>query len=279
MVFDDKELNDNQSFDMPGNDMMGDLSNDSFSSEQQAAEDSSAIPEQHEENEMDMTYLSIMAVIIVVMVYILYSMYTALVPVEQQEIKPVAQTQVEQPQATSVQTPPAPQQEPVIAAQPEPQQTASENAQEVAQMVSSDVSSQLQKQQAAINEIVDDTTYLENGQKELSTKFDKLSTKLDALLDQVETMIEEQKDRELKAKRLAEQKREMAAKKLAPPLKYYIRAVVEGRAWLQTDEGSEATVSVGQALKDYGTILAIYVNEGLVTTSSGRVISFKDNEY
>ena len=45
------------------------------------------------------------------------------------------------------------------------------------------------------------------------------------------------------------------------------------------DDGGEATVSVGQSLKDYGTILAIYVNQGLVTTSSGRVISFKDNEY
>ncbi len=275
MVFDDKELNDNQSFDMPGNDMMGEVSNDNYSEEHPIDDDTSAPTQQPDENEMDMTYLSIMGVIIVVMVYILYSMYTALVPVEQQEIKPVEQP----PQVAVSQTPAPPRQEPVVVPQEDTQKTVAESNQQVEKIVSSDVTSQLQNQQAAINEIADDTTYLENGQKDLSAKFDKLSTKLDALLDQVESIIEEQKEKELKAKRLAEQRKEMAAKKLAPPMKYYIRALVEGRAWLQTDEGGEATVSVGQPLKDYGTILAIYVNQGLVTTSSGRVISFKDNEY
>ena len=279
MVFDDKELNDNQSFDMPGNDMMGDMSEDNYSEEQAVGDDTSAPTQQPNENEMDMTYLSIMSVIIVVMVYILYSMYTALVPVEQQEIKSVEPTKVEQAQVAEPQTVPSPQQGSAVVPQEEEQKTSAETNQRVEQMVSSDVASQLQSQQAAINEIADDTSYLESNQKDLSAKFDKLSVKLDALLDQVESMIEEQKEKELKAKRLAEQKREMAAKKLAPPTKFYIRALVEGRAWLQTDEGGEATVSVGQPLKDYGTILAIYVNQGLVTTSSGRVISFKDNEY
>lgn len=278
MVFDDKELNDNQSFDMPGNDMMGDVSNNTYSDEQPVESDAAPTVEQPDENEMDITYLAIMGVIIVVMVYILYSMYSALIPVEQKEIKPAEPAKVEQPQVAAPQIP-APQQEPVISPPQQVQQTSTETDQSISNIVSGDVKTQLEKQQAAIKEIFDDTSYLENGQKELSTKFDKLSTKLDALLDQVETMIEEQKEKELKAKRLAEQKREMAAKKLAPPMKYYIRALVEGRAWLQTDDGGEATVSVGQSLKDYGTILAIYVNQGLVTTSSGRVISFKDNEY
>jgi len=278
MVFDDKELNDNQSFDMPGNDMMGDVSNNTYSNEEPTDTDVTEPTGQVDENEMDVTYLSIMGVIIVVMVYILYSMYAALVPVEQKEIKPVDPAKVEQTQSQAPQAP-TPLQEPVATQPEQAQQTSAETDQPVEQIVSSDVTAQLQQQEAAIKEIADDTTYLENGQKDLSAKFDKLSTKLDALLDQVETMIEEQKDRELKAKRLAEQKREMAEKKLAPPMKYYIRALVEGRAWLQTDEGREATVSVGQPLKDYGTILAIYVNQGLVTTSSGRVISFKDNEY
>ena len=275
MVFDDKELNDNQSFDMPGNDMMGDVSNDTYANEQPTDTGVTEPTTQVDENEMDVTYLSIMGVIIVVMVYILYSMYAALVPVEQKEIKPVEPAKVEQPQVQA----PVPQQEPIVTATQQVQETSNESNQQQAPIVSSDVSSQLQQQEAAIKEIADDTTYLENGQKDLSAKFDKLSTKLDALLDQVETMIEEQKERELKAKRLAEQKREMAERKLAPPMKYYIRALVEGRAWLQTDDGKEATVSVGQPLKDYGTIMAIYVNQGLVTTSSGRVISFKDNEY
>ena len=272
MVFDDKELNDSQSFDMPNNDMMGDMSADSPHEGEAPIDEPPMGDQAADNNEMDTTYMAIMSVIIIVMIYILYSMYSALVPVEQKEIKAVepAPAQVEQP----VQQPP--QQQAKVAAPPV-EETSQEEASS-AQGISSDISARLQKQDDAIASITDDTSYLENGQKDLSTKIDKLSSKLDALLDQVEDMIEEQKDRELKAKRRAEQAKLLAEKKLAPPMKYYIRAVVEGRAWLQTDDGGEATVSVGQTLKDYGTVLAIYVNQGMVTTSSGRVISFKENE-
>ena len=50
---------------------------------------------------------------------------------------------------------------------------------------------------------------------------------------------------------------------------------MDGRAWLVDDKGATATVVVGHKLKDYGTVEKILVNQGVVTTSSGRTINFK----
>ena len=84
-------------------------------------------------------------------------------------------------------------------------------------------------------------------------------------------------DKMKKAEEAAIKKAE--AKKVTKPLQtYFIRAVVEGRAWLVDKSGKSITVSVGDSLKDYGRINKIYSAQGFVVTSSGRVIEFPHDD-
>jgi hypothetical protein len=56
---------------------------------------------------------------------------------------------------------------------------------------------------------------------------------------------------------------------------YRIKAVISGRAWLEDRNGQNITVKVGDKLPTYGRITEIKPIEGIVNTSSGRVISFE----
>ena len=271
MYDDDKDLKDDQEFQMPHDNLSDGDADQTFDVPEEEQIPPGQEPGVDPEN-MDTTYYAIMGLIGAVMLYILYSMYLALVPVEEKEIIPATTTQttpaVQQP-APVIRVPSQPTQEsPAVDQAPVRKQTKEPTA----------LAQQLKAHQSAIESITDDTEYLENAQKDLSDKMDGLSAKVDKLMNQIDDMIEAQKDRDLVKKRQQAQAAEQKELKANPPVQYYLRAVVEGRAWLQTDDGIEATVSVGQSLKDYGTVVAIYVNQGVVTTTSGRVIAFRANE-
>ena len=73
----------------------------------------------------------------------------------------------------------------------------------------------------------------------------------------------------------AEEKKVVKQKVNTKPLyQLYIRAIVDGRAWLVDTKGKALTVSVGEKLTDYGSIDKIFPQQGFITTSSGRVIEF-----
>jgi intracellular multiplication protein IcmG len=55
---------------------------------------------------------------------------------------------------------------------------------------------------------------------------------------------------------------------------YHLKALVPGRAWLQSPDGATTTVSIGDRLPGYGIIQMINTEQGIVTTSSGGVIQF-----
>lgn len=55
---------------------------------------------------------------------------------------------------------------------------------------------------------------------------------------------------------------------------YYIQAIIPGRAWLISTQGSTLTVSQGSMIPGYGTVRLINAKIGRVFTSSGRVIRF-----
>ncbi len=60
----------------------------------------------------------------------------------------------------------------------------------------------------------------------------------------------------------------------APMMVYYLQALIPGRAWLIADNGTTVTVRKGSRLQGYGVIKAIDPVEGLVRTSSGKIIRF-----
>tara|TARA_E500000178_G_C17030835_1_gene760456 strand:- start:2360 stop:3109 length:750 start_codon:yes stop_codon:yes gene_type:complete len=59
---------------------------------------------------------------------------------------------------------------------------------------------------------------------------------------------------------------------------YYLRGIIEGRAWISTKKGNSLTVRVGDELPDYGKITGIYPNQGFIMTSSKRMIIFSQND-
>ncbi|MBA2654554.1 MAG: hypothetical protein H0U71_05760 [Gammaproteobacteria bacterium] len=60
----------------------------------------------------------------------------------------------------------------------------------------------------------------------------------------------------------------------SPGTIYQLKALVPGRAWLQSGDGSTTTVSIGDRLPGYGIIQMINVDQGIVTTSSGALIQY-----
>jgi|GEM_PF-3357264 len=59
-----------------------------------------------------------------------------------------------------------------------------------------------------------------------------------------------------------------------PPVHFYTRAVIHNRAWVVGTNGDNVSVTVGSHLQDYGKILSINVNTGVIKTSSKRIITY-----
>jgi intracellular multiplication protein IcmG len=59
---------------------------------------------------------------------------------------------------------------------------------------------------------------------------------------------------------------------------YYVRAMIQGRAWLMTSDGTTFTVSDGDNLPGYGQVQTIDPAQGVVLTSSGRVINYRPQD-
>ena len=67
-------------------------------------------------------------------------------------------------------------------------------------------------------------------------------------------------------------------KKETPKAIYYVRAMIPGRVWLTTQEGSTLTLGIGDKLTGYGIIDAINPDQGIITLSSGAVIGYNPDD-
>lgn len=59
---------------------------------------------------------------------------------------------------------------------------------------------------------------------------------------------------------------------------YFVKSLIQGRAWLETGDGKLITVKVGDELTGYGKITEISVQDGLVKTSSKTDIKYGPND-
>lgn len=62
------------------------------------------------------------------------------------------------------------------------------------------------------------------------------------------------------------------------PIVYHIEAIEPGRAWLQDQHHHSQTVRVGNKLPQYGIVIGIDSDQGVVLTSSGKVIHYGAND-
>ncbi|HVV69312.1 MAG TPA: hypothetical protein VHE99_09840 [Gammaproteobacteria bacterium] len=95
-----------------------------------------------------------------------------------------------------------------------------------------------------------------------------LTNSVQALSNQVAQLSKEQK-----AKSVA-----MAQAKPEVKVQYYLKAIITGRAWIESETGDLTTVKVGDELPSYGTITAIDPENATVTTSAGGTIKHAPND-
>jgi intracellular multiplication protein IcmG len=63
-----------------------------------------------------------------------------------------------------------------------------------------------------------------------------------------------------------------------PAVRYFLKAVIPGRAWLIDSNGNTYTVREGSKLANYGTIRFIDARRSRVLTSSGKIIAFSQDD-
>lgn len=104
---------------------------------------------------------------------------------------------------------------------------------------------------------------------ELNGVITNLSAKVDAQSREIE---------ELTIRRQVVNKTYQRAHNAPHYTKYYLQAVIPGRAWLIATNGATLTVREGTVLAGYGMVRLIDPNQGRVTTSSGQVIRFSQED-
>jgi type IV secretory pathway VirB10-like protein len=171
---------------------------------------------------------------------------------QQQPIKPVAVKKPVEPVAEKPVEAPKPKPAPVEKKleeifKPEPVKEAP--------ATSAKYDSEINGLQSGLSEVNQSVSGL---QKTLTT----LAASVQTLSNQVEQLNKEQ------------EKQKAAAAKPEVKIDYYLKSIITGRAWVESEAGELTTVKVGDELPGYGKITAINPEDGLVDTSSGTAIKF-----
>ena len=66
--------------------------------------------------------------------------------------------------------------------------------------------------------------------------------------------------------------------KSSSKITYHLRAVIPDRAWITSSAGQTRSVTVGDEVRSYGKVTAIYQQQGIVDTSSGKKIEYGPND-
>lgn len=124
----------------------------------------------------------------------------------------------------------------------------------------------------------DDVTSVSNQMGTINNNFQEVMGKMAEISKAVTNLsaITEAQSREIE--RLVAQKAKKAkpivAQSTSAPIKYYLQAVIPGRAWLMSTSGNSVTVRVGTVVQGYGIVKLIDAIQGRVMTSSGQIIKF-----
>jgi intracellular multiplication protein IcmG len=156
----------------------------------------------------------------------------------------------------------------------------------VQQPVIQPVSAPVPQENARINNLVTDkysenlehlqekVTQLESNLVDANTQLAAMNQTVQALSQQLQQQQAQLAKPTKPAKPVSPEKKPEVA---AVPT-YYIQAMVPGRAWLVNQKGTVTTVSVGDDLSGYGIITTIDLNQGLVITAQGKLISYHQDD-
>lgn len=142
------------------------------------------------------------------------------------------------------------------------------------------LSADISDQELSLNRFNSKIRDIEKTQQELAYKLGKLEKSYKDSVQYIMEYINKQKEIEREKLKAAQIKAQAAKKTLKKLDTYFIRATIDGRAWL-VKKGTQhnITVKVGDSVPTYGVVLSIDQNNAVINTSSGRriILSDKDN--
>lgn len=113
---------------------------------------------------------------------------------------------------------------------------------------------------------------LSNNYQSLQQEFLTTQNKLNVTTQSLEELIASQKSKPV----LSRQRKSIGLNKQAPVSypKYFVQAIIPGRAWLINTNGTTLTVTPGSSIPGYGVVRNILAQDGRVITSSGKILKF-----
>lgn len=117
---------------------------------------------------------------------------------------------------------------------------------------------------------------IDSSVSDMATQIARLNQTLTSLSAAIEAQSREIEAIKVRAKPVV--KRKTVVHKPVAVKKYYIQAIIPGRAWLISSNGTTLTIREGSDVPGYGRVKLIDPNQGRVLTSSGQIIRFNQDD-
>lgn len=125
--------------------------------------------------------------------------------------------------------------------------------------------------QAAIDKLTTQVSDLQNALGNLTTQVTNIGDGVLAINSKLAAIEEAAAQKE-------ERRRLLVRRRARPVPVYFVKAMVQGRAWLRTEGGGTITVKVGDNVPGYGVVRIIDTNQGILTLSSGAIIGYSPDD-
>ena len=135
------------------------------------------------------------------------------------------------------------------------------------------LSSNNQRLNIAINDLKKEVITLRNNQNKVA---DSQSAVEKNDLDRLSNQLADLRDRVIVTEKTIKAMQPKPADK--PLAQFYLRGIIEGRAWISDPNGANKTIRLGDSLPDYGKITGIFPDAGFVMTESKRKITFSKGD-
>lgn len=168
--------------------------------------------------------------------------------------------------------------EPAPSSAPQPAVVASSQIASPSQP-SPEVMSSLKDLQSANQNTLNSFNRLSNEIQTVSQNLSQMSGQMGQLNQNIHLLARQiyEQQMAIKALKAKPKNKHVSMHKMARE-KFYIQAVIPGRAWLVSEHGKTMTVAVGDTVPGYGMVKDIKAQDGAIVMSGGHIIHFSPQE-
>lgn len=146
-----------------------------------------------------------------------------------------------------------------------------------------DIQTKMSNVEASQESIRSDLTTFSAQVSSMNNTLDALTSKIAGLTETITALNTKLEAQALEITRLTVKQAPRVAQRYrahahASYLRYYIQAVIPGRAWLVATNGTTLTVREGSTIPGYGLVKLIDPSQGRILTGSGQMIRFSQDD-